>query len=138
MSKCRLLAMSPLLPLLCLIPPAPQARAQVVTTRIVLMPVIVTNRTGLAVTGLVRENFRVFDDGAEQTISFFKTVGSDVTSYTGYVIGFTPAKGADGRRHSLVVMIDQANLRVRTRNAYVAASTECKPDTSYPGFSCVY
>jgi hypothetical protein len=56
----------------------------------------------------------------------------------GYVIGFTPAKSADGKRHSLMVMIDRANLKVRTRNAYVAASTECKPDANYPGFSCVY
>lgn len=138
MSKCRLLAMSPLLPLLCLVPPAPQATAQIVTTRIVLMPVIVTNRTGLAVTGLARENFQVFDDGVEQTISFFKTVDNDATSYTGYVIGFTPAKSADGKRHALVVRIDRANLKVRTRDAYVAASTECKPDANYLGFSCVY
>ena len=138
MSKCRLLAMSPLLTLLCLVPAAPQATAQIVTTRMVLMPVIVTNRTGLAVTELVRENFQVFDDGVEQTISFFKTVDSNATSHTGYVIGFTPGKSADGRRHSLAVRIDRANLKVRTRNAYVAASTECKPDVNYPGFSCVY
>jgi hypothetical protein len=137
MSKYRLLAMSPLLPLLCLVPPAPQAIAQI-DTRIVLMPVIVTNRTGLAVTGLARENFQVFDDGVEQTISFFKTVDGDATPYTGYVIGFTPAKSANGKRHPLVVRIDRANLKVRSRDAYVAASTECKPDANYPGFSCVY
>jgi hypothetical protein len=138
MSKYHLLAMSPLLPLLCLVPPAPQATAQVVTTRIVLMPVMVTDRTGLAVTGLARENFQVFDDGVEQTISFFKTVDSDASSYTGYVIGFAPAKSADGKRHSLAARIDRANLKVRTREAYMAASTECKPDANYPGFSCVY
>lgn len=138
MSKCRLLAISPLLPLLCLVQPAPQATAQVVSTQIVLMPVIVTNRTGVAVTGLARENFQVFDDGVEQTISYFKTVEGDATPYTGYVIGFTPAKSADGKRHPVAVRIDRGNLKVRTREAYVAASTECKPDANYPGFSCVY
>ena len=138
MSKCHLWAMSPLLPLLCLAQPAPQATAQVVSTRIVLMPVIVSNRTGVAVTGLARENFQVFEDGVEQTISFFKTVDGDATPYTGYVIGFTPAKSANGKRHPLVVRIDRANLKVRTRDAYVAASTECRPDANYPGFSCVY
>jgi hypothetical protein len=137
MSKYRLLAMPALLTLLCLVPPVPQATAQIVT-RIVLLPVIVTNGTGVAVTGLARENFQVFDNGVEQTISFFKTVDSDATSYSGYVIGFTPAKSADGKRHSLAVRIDRANLKVRTRDAYVAASTECKPDANYPGFSCVY
>ena len=130
--------MSPLLPLLCLVPPAPQATAQVVTTRIVLMPVIVTDGTGRTVTGLAPEDFEVFDAGVEQTISFFKTVDSDATAYTGYVIGFTPAKSADGKRHYLAVRIHRANLKVRTRNAYVAASTECKPDSNYPGFACVY
>jgi hypothetical protein len=138
MSKCHLLAMSPLLPLLCLLPPAPHATAQSVTTRIVLMPVIVTDGTGRTVTGLAPEDFEVFDAGVEQTISFFKTVDSDATSYTGYVIGFTPAKSADGKQHSLAMRIHRANLKVRTRNAYVAASTECKPDANYPGFSCVY
>ena len=138
MSKYQLLAMSPLLPLLCLVPPAPQATAQIVTTRIVLMPVIVTNRAGTAMTGLAQENFQVFDNGGEQTISFFKTVDSDASSYTGYVIGFAPAKSADGKRHSLMLRIDRPNLKVRTRDAYVAASTECKPDANYPGFSCVY
>jgi len=138
MSKYQLLAMSPLLPLLCLVPPAPQATAQIVTTRIVLMPVIVTNRAGTAMTGLAQENFQVFDSGGEQTILFFKTVDGDATSYTGYVIGFTPAKSADGKRHSLMLRIDRPNLKVRTRDAYVAASTECKPDANYPGFSCVY
>jgi hypothetical protein len=138
MSQCRLLAMSPLLTLLCLLSPAPQATAQRVTTRIVLMPVIVTDGAARAVTGLAPEDFEVFDAGTEQTISFFKTVDSDPTSYTGYVIGFTPAKSADGKLHSLAVRVHRANLRVRTRNAYVAALTECKPDANYPGFSCVY
>ena len=102
------------------------------------MPVIVIDEMGRNMTGLARKDFEVFDAGVEQTISFFKTVDSDARPYTGYVIGFTPAKSADGKRHSLVVRIHRANLKVRTRDAYVAASTECKPDANYPGFSCVY
>ena len=44
-----------------------------VDSSLVLIPAHVTNALGASVTGLVRKNFRLFEDGAEQTISTFFT-----------------------------------------------------------------
>ena len=44
-----------------------------VDSSLVLIPAHVTNGLGASVTGLVRNNFRLFEDGAEQTITRFFT-----------------------------------------------------------------
>src|ERR1700687_1157098 len=63
---------------------APRARARVaasardvpevnlrVDTSLVLIPVQATSRIGTTITNLTEENFRVFEDGVEQKVSYF-------------------------------------------------------------------
>src|SRR5690349_13066289 len=50
-----------------------------VDSSLVLIPVHVSNAVGRAVSGLARENFRVFEDGTEQTISDFFTEDAPVS-----------------------------------------------------------
>jgi len=55
------------------IPPG-EVRAQLrVDTALAVIPVHVTNALGTPVNGLGKENFRVFENGVEQTISYFAT-----------------------------------------------------------------
>ena len=50
--------------------PAPKANIRVDTT-VVQIPVTVTDQLNRFVTGLEKENFRVFEDKIEQTVSYF-------------------------------------------------------------------
>jgi VWFA-related protein len=50
-----------------------------IDSSLVLIPVHVSNAVGRAVSGLARENFRVFEDGTEQTISDFFTEDAPVS-----------------------------------------------------------
>jgi hypothetical protein len=44
------------------------------STNLVSVAVTITDRDGRAIAGLHREDFRIFDDKAQQTISFFSEV----------------------------------------------------------------
>jgi Ca-activated chloride channel homolog len=48
-------------------------------TDVVALPVSVTDAHGVFVAGLMKDNFRVFEDGRLQTISFFEQVDTPVT-----------------------------------------------------------
>ena len=52
--------------------PAPKANIRVDTT-VVQIPVTVTDQLNRFVTGLDKENFRVFEDKAEQKVSYFSS-----------------------------------------------------------------
>lgn len=51
-----------------------------VDVRQVLVPVVVTDKEGHHATGLVQSDFKVFEDGVEQTITSFTSERSDVSS----------------------------------------------------------
>ncbi len=53
-------------------PPAPKANIRVDTT-VVQIPVTVTDQLNRFVTGLEKENFRIFEDKAEQKVSYFSS-----------------------------------------------------------------
>lgn len=66
-----------------------------VQTTLVTVPVGVTDRDGRFVAGLRKENFRVYEDGVEQSVAFFAPVESpftvviliDTSPSTGFVLG---------------------------------------------------
>ncbi|HVF41711.1 MAG TPA: VWA domain-containing protein [Pyrinomonadaceae bacterium] len=88
----RLLRILPCCLLLSLAPDAPAQRAQTtppqaqhddevesVSTTLVTVPVRVSDRAGRFLTDLRREQFRVYEDGVEQEISFFETADKPFT-----------------------------------------------------------
>ncbi|HEY8559914.1 MAG TPA: VWA domain-containing protein [Pyrinomonadaceae bacterium] len=71
------------------LPPAPNAEAEIlsdsedeairVETNLVTIPVSVFDRNGLYIPNLAKENFQIFEDGAEQQIEFFATTENPFT-----------------------------------------------------------
>ncbi len=74
-------------------PPSPTIKVDV---RQVLVPVVVTDKEGHHVTGLTRADFKVFEDGVEQTITAFSVQSS------GAAVGGVGrrSRGAAARSHS--------------------------------------
>ncbi len=60
-------------------PQAPSAAKISVTTNLVVLPVSVTDSNGKFVSGLRRESFRVYEDGAPQDVSLFAEEDTPVT-----------------------------------------------------------
>jgi VWFA-related protein len=84
-------------------PPPPQVAISVQST-LVNVDAVVTDQDGNPVTGLKRENFRVFDDGQPQQVANFSPTDAPITivillEYSGMYYGYFGAKGqywADG------------------------------------------
>jgi hypothetical protein len=108
-----------------------------VDTSLVLVPVTVNDELNHPVTGLEKENFRIFDDKREQTITTFSTedepivlglvfdVSGSVELRNRYVIGYAPQDATrDGRYHHVEVRLvpprGLPKLRAHWRVGYYA------------------
>src|ERR1700710_2626122 len=58
--------------------PAPHTATLTVTTRLVVLDVVVTDKAGNPVEGLTREDFTIFEDGKQQRISSFEPPSAHV------------------------------------------------------------
>ena len=72
-------------------PPAPSAAKISVTTNLVVLPASVTDSDGKFVSGLRRENFRVYEDGTLQDVSLFVEEDTPVT--VGLVVDHSRSMG---------------------------------------------
>src|SRR5579864_7533388 len=62
-------------------------------TDVVVLPVSVTDAHGVFVAGLTKDDFRVFEDGRLQTVSFFEQVDRPVT--VGLIVDHSGSMGPD-------------------------------------------
>ncbi len=93
--------------------PAPASTGDLtlkVNVRQVLVPVVVTDRDGHYVTGLMQKDFKVFEDGVEQKITAFSSERQDIQSATPEVPqpaasgAVTPVRQA--KRHIYIICLD--------------------------------
>jgi VWFA-related protein len=91
-------------------------------TELVLIPTLVTDKSGTHISGLKREDFTVLENGAEQKIATFEEISSDAhllsrsrnpNEFSNFLTG-----GASARRITLIVLdfintrfLDQTNAR---------------------------
>jgi VWFA-related protein len=91
-------------------------------TELVLIPTLVTDKSGNHITGLKKEDFRVLENGAEQKIATFEEVTSDTHRLSRprnpNEFSNSLASGPSARRMTLIVLdlintpfLDQANAR---------------------------
>ena len=120
-----------------------------VETALVSLDVLVTDEDGLVLAGLKKENFRIFDDGKQQTIANFEPTGAPITivmlleysagaydyfAYKGASWGATLLDHLEPKDYLALVTYDlKPTVRVDfTRNR--AAVQEALSTLSYPEF----
>src|SRR5271163_492916 len=123
--SCRVF-LSGLLSCLILVPAVPRQtddRSQVhltVRTELVLVPTVVTDKSGNHVTGLKKEDFTVLEDGAEQKVAMFEEIASNARRLVRPAVAdqFSNSVAAEptARRVTLIVL-DLLNTRI-TDQAY--------------------
>lgn len=105
----------------------------------VLVPVVVTDKKGHHVTGLHASDFRIFEDGVQQTIASFSsddaTSADDIGALSKPASG-VPAPKQAGARHTYVICIDKlhtsAASAARIRDALEKLFDKEKPaDVQY-------
>jgi Ca-activated chloride channel family protein len=98
---CAILLLASCFPICSALPPAPTAPAQQPSpppavlseqTKLVVVPVTVTNRLGHFVSGLTQANFQVYEDGKPQPIAMFRD--ADVPVTVGIVVDHSGSMGA--------------------------------------------
>jgi len=106
---------------------ATAAQAQVVESievRVTSVDVVVTDRDGKPVTGLTKDDFELYENGAPQTITNFYAVERSATSATA-----TAGKDADDaaggpspeqRKRRIVFFIDNESLEPARRNRFIS------------------
>ncbi|HEX8618553.1 MAG TPA: VWA domain-containing protein [Thermoanaerobaculia bacterium] len=105
------------LPLLLFFAHAAHAQfGETVEVRVTNVEAIVTDRQGKPVTGLTKDDFEVYEDGARQEITHFE----EIADTRGKAAGSVPSnatEAADPRRRLITVLIDLASLEPENRAA---------------------
>ena len=107
--------------------PLPPLTAQV-EVRVVNVDVSVTDKNGVPVPGLTKDDFQIFEDGKLQKITNFALVNSNAEPAAAPV---KPVTAADNRRRMLLI-IDNNYLSIRDRNRAIEA-IEKYLDASFSG-----
>jgi VWFA-related protein len=110
-----------------------------VHTEMVLIPTVVTGKSGKHVEGLKKEDFMVLEDGAEQKVSTFEEISSSAQHpvRTEMPDAFSNSVGAEGSTRRITVIVldfintritDQANARTELMK-YLTESVDAREPT---------
>ena len=80
-----------------------------VTSDLVLVPVVVTDQSGRAITGLEKENFHLFDDRVEQEIRHFSSEDAPVSLALVFDTSASMAEKLDQARKAVSALLAGAN-----------------------------
>ncbi len=111
--------------------------SEVVEVRIMNIDVVVTGRDGKPVTGLTRDEFELYEDGARKEISNFLELRGESTSQPAAPGGAPAAAPAseDMRRRDITIFVDNAVLQPHRRNRILPHLSDFIAQTVRPGDS---
>lgn len=98
--------------------------SETIEVRIINVDAIVTDRSGKPVRGLTKDDFEVFENGNRQEITNFAELAGTASSVTTGTAGAAPRAEVaappmpqqDVRSRKIIIFLDNASLRIFTRN----------------------